>query len=177
MSYFNKRASLIRNAFGSFIAEKDGVNVCIKCPKCGKHTSQKKKLVIKIDDGKFHCWVCGLKGSNISYLFRKYAPSHASKATEVFGGPKASFNRESLEEEKIDLAADLKGFTFLGDVRKNSDPDLKDVVRYAKKRGITTYQGKVWNKDVGSGYDLVMMRGTIEHFLDPITVLKKCSEI
>mgnify|MGYP003992624249 CR=1 FL=1 len=148
MSYFNKRASLIRNAFGSFIAEKDGVNVCIKCPKCGKHTSQKKKLVIKIDDGKFHCWVCGLKGSNISYLFRKYAPSHASKATEVFGGPKASFNRESLEEEKIDLAADLKGFTFLGDVRKNSDPDLKDVVRYAKKRGITT--SMMWKYRLGA---------------------------
>jgi 2-polyprenyl-3-methyl-5-hydroxy-6-metoxy-1,4-benzoquinol methylase len=52
-----------------------------------------------------------------------------------------------------------------------------DALEIAKKRGITTYQGKVWNKDVGSGYDLVMMRGTIEHFLDPITVLKKCSEI
>ena len=31
--------------------------------------------------------------------------------------------------------------------------------------------------DVGGDYDLVMMRGTIEHFLDPIAVLKKCSEI
>ena len=26
-------------------------------------------------------------------------------------------------------------------------------------------------------YDLVMMRGVIEHFKDPISVLKKCSEI
>ena len=52
-----------------------------------------------------------------------------------------------------------------------------DALNIAKKRKIKTYQGKIWNKDVGGDYDLVMMRGTIEHFLDPIAVLKKCSEI
>jgi len=140
----------VRQAFGSFIAEKDGVNVCVKCPKCGKQGSQKKKLVIKIDDGKFHCWVCGLKGTNIMYLFRKYAPAHASKVSDVFGSSKSTlFSIDSEEDEQnIDLSKDLDGFVFLGDVKQNSDPDLKDVVRYARKRGITT--SMMWRYRLGA---------------------------
>ena len=53
----------------------------------------------------------------------------------------------------------------------------KDALKFARNRKITTYQGKIWKEDVGSNYDLVMMRGTIEHFRDPNVVLKKCSEI
>ena len=54
--------------------------------------------------------------------------------------------------------------------------DLTDDA-IAREKGITTHQGKIWDTDVGDGYDLVMMRGVIEHFRDPIIVLKKCSEI
>ena len=52
-----------------------------------------------------------------------------------------------------------------------------DAIARAREKGITTHQGKIWDTDVGDGYDLVMMRGVIEHFRDPIIVLKKCSEI
>lgn len=52
-----------------------------------------------------------------------------------------------------------------------------DALAIAREKGITTHQGKVWDADVGDGYDLVMMRGVIEHFRDPIIALKKCSEI
>lgn len=45
------------------------------------------------------------------------------------------------------------------------------------KFGIKTFLGKIWEVDVGSEYDLVMMRGVIEHFKDPIAVLKKCMQI
>lgn len=153
MSYFHKRASLLRQAFGSFIAEKDGINVSIKCPKCGKPGSQKKKLVVKIDDGKFHCWVCGLKGSNARYLFAKYRPEFLSEAEKIFGKStksRLSFDDHELnaEEPKIDLVSDLKGFVFLGDVKKNSDPDLKDVVRYAKRRGISN--ANMWKYRLGA---------------------------
>jgi len=52
-----------------------------------------------------------------------------------------------------------------------------DALKIAKERGIETHQGKIWDTDVGDGYDLVMMRGVIEHFRDPALALKKCSEI
>lgn len=47
----------------------------------------------------------------------------------------------------------------------------------ATNHGIKTYMGKVWETEVGRDYDLVMMRGVIEHFRDPIQVLDKCMEI
>jgi 2-polyprenyl-3-methyl-5-hydroxy-6-metoxy-1,4-benzoquinol methylase len=52
-----------------------------------------------------------------------------------------------------------------------------DALEIAKGRGIEIHQGKIWETDVGDGYDLVMMRGVIEHFRDPIIALKKCVEI
>jgi len=45
------------------------------------------------------------------------------------------------------------------------------------KHGVKTYYGKVWESDVGGDYDLVMMRGVIEHFRDPVPVLDKCMQI
>lgn len=52
-----------------------------------------------------------------------------------------------------------------------------DALEIARENGITTYQGKVWETNVGEGYDLVMMRGVIEHFRDPNIVLEKCAQI
>ena len=42
---------------------------------------------------------------------------------------------------------------------------------------IKTFRGKVWETDVGDDYDLVMMRGVIEHFRNPIPAMKKAIEI
>jgi len=52
-----------------------------------------------------------------------------------------------------------------------------DALTVAKKKGIKTHQGKIWETDVGDGFDLVMMRGVVEHLRDTIISLKKCSEI
>jgi len=46
-----------------------------------------------------------------------------------------------------------------------------------KNYGIKTFKGKVWETDVGSDYDLVMMRGVIEHFKDPLPAMKKAVDI
>ena len=43
--------------------------------------------------------------------------------------------------------------------------------------GIKTFKGKVWETDVGQDYDLVMMRGVIEHFKNPLPAMKKAIEI
>jgi len=68
------------------------------------------------------------------------------------------FDENSWERNGIDLTS-----------------DALEVAR--TKHGISTFQGKVWETDVGGGYDLVTMRGVIEHFKDPIVVLRKCVEI
>ena len=68
------------------------------------------------------------------------------------------FNKDSWDKNGIDLTTDAL------EIAKN-------------KHGVSTYQGKVWETDVGEEYDLVMMRGVIEHFKDPIVVLQKCVDI
>jgi 2-polyprenyl-3-methyl-5-hydroxy-6-metoxy-1,4-benzoquinol methylase len=57
--------------------------------------------------------------------------------------------------------------------------DLTDnALSLAKhNHNITTYKGKIWDADVGKNYDLVMMRGVVEHFRDPIIALNKCVDI
>lgn len=54
----------------------------------------------------------------------------------------------------------------------------KDALDHAANTyDINTYIGKIGEKDVGNDYDLVMMRGVVEHFRDPIIALKKSAEI
>jgi 2-polyprenyl-3-methyl-5-hydroxy-6-metoxy-1,4-benzoquinol methylase len=43
--------------------------------------------------------------------------------------------------------------------------------------GINTFKGKVWETDVGEDYDLVIMRGVIEHFKNPLPAMKKAINI
>ena len=42
---------------------------------------------------------------------------------------------------------------------------------------IKTFKGRVWETDVGQDYDLVMMRGVIEHLKNPLPAMKKAIDI
>jgi len=54
----------------------------------------------------------------------------------------------------------------------------KNAAEYAKKEySIPVRVGYFPELDFQEKFDLVMMRGVIEHFSDPISVLKKCSEV
>ena len=64
-----KKVSALKAAFGTIEVSRDGEDVSVKCPKCAKHGSSKKKLVINLDKGMYHCWVCGIKGRNIKNSF------------------------------------------------------------------------------------------------------------
>jgi len=54
----------------------------------------------------------------------------------------------------------------------------EDAAKFAKDNfGIHIHTGKVEDLSFSMPYDLVMMRGVIEHIPDPIAVLRKCKEI
>ena len=84
MSSYSDKMSLVKRAFGGTEISRDKLNVAVKCPKCASLGTAKKKLVIKLDDGRYHCWVCGLKGRKIDRLFQKYSPSHIEEAKNCF---------------------------------------------------------------------------------------------
>ena len=54
----------------------------------------------------------------------------------------------------------------------------KDAAEYANSNySIPVYVGNIVEMDIKDKFDLVMLRGVIEHFRDPVSVLKKCSEL
>jgi 2-polyprenyl-3-methyl-5-hydroxy-6-metoxy-1,4-benzoquinol methylase len=54
----------------------------------------------------------------------------------------------------------------------------EDAAKYAKDNfGLHVHTGKVEDMSFSTPFDLVMMRGVIEHIPDPIAVLRKCYEI
>ena len=54
-----EKIDAIRSAFGDGSVSKDGKNISVSCPDCGRTKSMKKrKLSICLDTGMYHCWVC-----------------------------------------------------------------------------------------------------------------------
>lgn len=54
----------------------------------------------------------------------------------------------------------------------------KNAAEYAKRKyGISVKVGNIVDLSFNKKFDLVIMRGVIEHFIDPISVLKKCGRL
>ncbi len=109
----SEKVSILGQSFGSVELSRDKINASVKCPKCGKANSGKKKLVIRLDDGRFHCWVCGLKGRSLDTLYRKYAPSRLDDVKKLTG-KSARRIFDDLEEEVEEKIKIPSGFLLLG---------------------------------------------------------------
>ena len=144
-----QKVSALKAAFGTLELSRDGDDVSVKCPKCAKPSSTKKKLVIRLEDGLFHCWVCGLKGRSLAYLYKKYAPAYLDDVSKIVKSQANSlFSLEDIpeEEEKITIP---KGFKLLGPlIGKAKDPDIKAALHYCKSRGLSTRD--LWHYRIGT---------------------------
>lgn len=145
-----EKVSILRQAFGAVDLSRDKINASVKCPKCGKSNSSKKKLVIRLDDGRFHCWVCGLKGRSLGILYKKYAPSRIEDVKKLTGkSAKNLFNEtveEVEEEEKLTIPS---GFRLLAPlIGKARDPDIRSSLSYCKSRGLSTRD--MWHYRIGT---------------------------
>ena len=147
MNLFSSKAALLRRAFGSVEISRDQVNVAIKCPKCADVRSSKRKLVVRLDDGRYHCWVCGLKGRKVSNLFRKYAPGHVEELKDFGWSNGSRSDTDKIEEEEPDIEIP-KGFVLLADSLSSRDPDVKETVRYVRDRGLSIRD--LWYFKVGT---------------------------
>ena len=121
---------LLNKAFGTGQMSRDGINYSISCPKCKDHRREKKKLVVRLDDGRYHCWVCGDKGSSIIRLISKFRPDLVENIQV-----RLRKDAESLEEEEIQVELP-KNIISLGS-KNQKDPDLKSTLKYLKRRGLS----------------------------------------
>lgn len=129
-----KRVKLVQRAFGTSLVDRDGINVSVSCvnKNCSSYGKEsKKKLILRIDNEFFHCWICGLRGKGLAYFFSRYKPNHSALAKQLFE------KRVSEVEEDAVPAVELpEGFTLLASLTKYSDPDLKACRNYLLRRGL-----------------------------------------
>ena len=124
-----KAKSVLNKAFGPGFVARDGINVAVSCPECDPEKS-KKKLSVRLDDYRFHCWVCGLKGKNVwRYISRKF-PS--VEIDPVLFKKKIDTSEIVEEERKISLPSG-----FVPVFRDSRDPDVRAVRNYLLSRGIS----------------------------------------
>ena len=148
MISLRERLSLLQKAFGKCLLANDGVNVSMRCvnPGCGSRSDiTKLKLTIRLDDERYHCWVCDLKGRRVMRLFYKYAPSYVDNARELFAIDAKASKHVEEQQEKIELP---KGFLLLANNLHSKDPDVRTVLRYLLSRGIS--ERDLWRYRLGT---------------------------
>jgi hypothetical protein len=141
MSNIQKRLEFFDRFIKNYHLSKDGVNINIRCPFCKDSNKNKRKMVVHLEKCFFHCWVCDKKGSNIRYLLSKINKRAADSCENIFKSYNKKFSLFNIEEEEnIEPVFLPEGFKFFIDDFSLTNPDIRDVFMYAKKRGINKHK-------------------------------------
>jgi len=154
----NERLKYLSTALGQGSLSRDGVNASFRCPKCAH--KDKFKLVVKLDNEKWHCWVCGIKGGSVASLLSKHAKEYRSGWIQRFGTVEQKKFIDDIPEKEVLSLPD--GFLPLLGTRL--DPDFTAVLKYLDSRGIgekeiwryrlgTTLRGKCRRRAIITSYD------------------------
>lgn len=148
MSDKAQKVSALKAAFGTLELSRDGDDVSVKCPKCAKPGSSKKKLVINLEKGMYHCWVCGIKGRNVVRVVKMASPSAADHP--IFKKWSKAFKSNKVDDDNIvvEKLTIPKGFRLLGDNFSAKDPDIKAAIKYCRSRGLT--EREIWRYRLGT---------------------------
>ncbi len=125
-----KAKNTLVSAFGPGYVARDGINFTVSCPECDSSKS-KRKLSIRMDDFRYHCWVCGLKGKNIwKYISRKFPGVFIDPL--LFKSNPADQIDTKLENPPLELPKNLTPV-----FNDNRDPDVRAVKNYLLRRGLS----------------------------------------
>jgi DNA primase len=116
---------------------KGGTEAMYYCPFCRHY---KRKLEISLIEGKYHCWVCGFKGTSFhTFLMKLNAPSHCY---DIIGELKQAKSKEEFDnflnpkEEPIESIKTLPvEYTHLSE--NSNSIAYKHAINYIKKRKIS----------------------------------------
>lgn len=125
------RIAFVTSVFGPGMVNKS--SVAVNCPRCSSDRPEKKKLIIRLDNGMHHCWICDLKGKTLKYTIKKYFASRYSQYCHLF---------EELQDDSLTVIEEIKqvevpkDFILLALNQKSRDPDVRSTLEYARFRGI-----------------------------------------
>lgn len=129
----------IESIFGSGKLARNGKNIDVRCPICASKDVLKRKLAIRVDDDRNHCWACGWRAHTLAPLIKKYY-GHEKLSEYVKNFMSATEKQkkqliDSSEEEPRDLKlpVDFKLLVLASDF----DPDTRAVKKYLALRGLS----------------------------------------
>ena len=164
-SNINNKIYFIENIANYSKVSKDGLNISIWCPFCRHENKSKLKLAIHLEKNFYHCWLCDKKGSDVSYIVSKLNKNKVQEAKKLF--KKKSSNNdfninlfgEPICEEKEEIVTLPDGFMLLANKFNSRHPDIRDVFKYAIKRGINKH--KMWFLKLGCSLNQEYSRSLI----------------
>ncbi len=166
------KIKFIESAFGPGRLARNSKNIEVRCPICAPRDPSKRKLAIRVDDDRCHCWTCGFKAHTLAPLLRKHAGRdlfveyvtrfmppddrpHARRCLIIDAGP-----------PPVALPKDFRLLALAGG---SNNPDVKAVMRYVVERGLT--HRDVWYYRLGVSDDPRWKRRVIVPSFDKAGVL------
>ncbi len=135
----------LRGIFRDVAVSRDGSDIAVPCPNC--KTPDKKKLSVNIDTWKYHCWVCGIKGSNLRFALRQYcSPETYVAFRERFGGS----DDELIEVAPINVVQLPEDATPIALVSQSRNPNFRAAHTYLMRRGLSERDLWYWKACVSA---------------------------
>jgi hypothetical protein len=132
------KLTFFESIFGKGHLSGNGINFDVRCPICAPTDASKKKLSIRSDDERCHCWVCGFKSRSLAPLIRKFGTqAQFAKYRDSFGGTESGNQLVTGEDAQLKKTLSLPEDFQLLTLAPVSDPDVKAAWRYIFSRGLT----------------------------------------
>ena len=144
---YTQKIEFIASCFDKeYRVAKSGKNISVQCPSCGVGTN-KKKLSICLDTWMCHCWVCGLKGRTPYKIIKEHISVDVANVfrNEYDSKRKDDAEEESESEETVEFPAKFSLFATVKST--NLDPDVRDCLKYLKRRCVNREQ--LWHHKIG----------------------------
>ncbi len=138
-------------------------DMAIWCPFCNNPNQHKLKMILNIDKGVYHCWVCNSKGTSIPWVIKKIASQYYDKSLEYFPNKNQNQNDNEWKDilnglsdnPQVDVITEYvvlpTGFELCALNLNSKDPDIRDVSNYLLKRGCSEH--KMWMLRFGVSKD------------------------
>jgi len=113
----------LRSQLGECIEHKKEGEYSYHCPFCNHY---KKKLQVNLDKRKWHCWVCNVRGRNLTSLFKKIeAPRDLVMKVAAASKESQSESTKTVAEKVVALPTSFKPLYI-----SRADPDYKNAINY-----------------------------------------------
>jgi phosphoribosyl-ATP pyrophosphohydrolase len=142
---------------------KNKSDMAVWCPFCNNPNQHKLKMILNLEKGVYHCWVCNSKGTSIPWVIKRLSSQHYDKSLEYFPNRNQTLSDnewtailQGLSDEatfsqpiiQVDLP---NGFELCVSNLNSRNPDVRDVVNYLTKRGCSEH--KMWMLRFGVSRD------------------------